>query len=241
MICGFIVAYRQYKIAAAEKRIVHERERIQKAIDLSEYYLDHILVNWLLIKHVYEITGIADVLDSIKINDIEHFDKFELDSLLSPVQIDNIKKISNSKEFIDVLSSASLIMNFGGHRIIKNVEKEESGKQRIEFNVDTNGLRYEFSIALSGILNNLEYFSMHFTHKTADESVVYQSLHVTFLEIVRLLYFDICFNNLTTSEKKLYTNVIELYNLWKNKAKEQLIVCAESDRKNIKRGADLNI
>lgn len=70
------------------------------------------------------------------------------------------------------------------------------------------------------ILNNLEIFSMYFVHEAADESVVYQPLHMSFLEIVRMLYYDISYAN-RDGEKRFYVNIIKLYNIWKKKALEQ--------------------
>lgn len=246
-VLGFGLAYRQYKIALAEKRVVHERESIQKAIDLSGYYKDYILGNWMLIKRVYEETGIADILNNIRYSDIEHFDQFELETVLPAAKAKEIREITETEKFIEVLSAVSLVMNFSDHRFSKdleipeNAETKENIKKRVNVGVDVKGLKYEFRVALSTVLNNMEYFSMHFTHKVADESVVYQSLHVTFIEIVHLLYFDISSNNSRSSEKKFYTNTIELYNIWKKKAEKQAIQCAEGDRKNIKRGTKLNI
>lgn len=62
---------------------------------------------------------------------------------------------------------------------------------------------------------------MHFKHKTADESVIYQSLHQTYLRSIPYLYYYIANANSDPSEK-LYTNVIWLYEEW-NKTKNQKI------------------
>lgn len=85
------------------------------------------------------------------------------------------------------------------------------------------------------VLNNLEYFAMAFTHKTADESVIYQSLHNSYISVVRLLYYDISSNN-RDGESKLFTNVIELYNIWKEKSEQQKTDEIAAVRENISKG-----
>jgi hypothetical protein len=91
---------------------------------------------------------------------------------------------------------------------------------------------------LNEILNNLEFFAMHFTHGTADDSVVYQSLHQSYIETIRLLYYDIAANNIP-GESKLYTNTIELYNKWVEEAKRQKENETAAARANIAKGNSL--
>ena len=69
-------------------------------------------------------------------------------------------------------------------------------------------------------LNNLEFFAMHFSHGTADESVVYQSLHQTYLMMVYVLYYNIAVLN-ELEGSKYYTNVIELYKKWDQRDQEE--------------------
>ena len=56
---------------------------------------------------------------------------------------------------------------------------------------------------------------MHFSHNAADSSVVYQSLHQSYIEMVEALYYFIAIMN-TDSIDKFYTNVISLYGKWKD-------------------------
>lgn len=80
------------------------------------------------------------------------------------------------------------------------------------------------------LLNNMEYFSMNFTHKVADESVVFQSLHQTYLEAVQLLYYDISRNN-RADGMQFYTNIVELYKIWYNKNKRNCENVVKGGRK----------
>lgn len=65
-------------------------------------------------------------------------------------------------------------------------------------------------------LNNLEYLCMYITTEVADEKYIYNSLHQQFLKAIALLYFEISLTN-TDNKDKYYTNIIHVYNLWKNK------------------------
>jgi len=73
----------------------------------------------------------------------------------------------------------------------------------------------------NSVLNKLEYFSMSFISGIADEEVVYQSLHQSFFTIVSFFYPSICLFNSKGGKDKYYTNLIELYNIWKKREKKQ--------------------
>lgn len=73
---------------------------------------------------------------------------------------------------------------------------------------------------VSELLNNLEYFSMYFTHNTADDLVVFQSLHQSYIEIVETMYYNIAHQN-EKPESRYYTNVTSLYLKWKKTQIEQ--------------------
>lgn len=81
---------------------------------------------------------------------------------------------------------------------------------------------------------------MNFTHKTADDSVIYQSLHSSYLSIVRALYYDISSNNKPGGDK-LYTNAIELFDIWKDKYLEKKADEIRSKRQATSKGSELNI
>lgn len=85
-------------------------------------------------------------------------------------------------------------------------------------------------------LNNLEFFAMHFTHGTADESVVYQSLHQTYLDIVYVLYYNIAVLN-ELENSKYYTNIIELYKIWKKRDAEEKRKRADLARSHTMKGS----
>lgn len=65
-------------------------------------------------------------------------------------------------------------------------------------------------------LNILEYMCMNIATKVADEKYIYNSLHQQFLKAIALLYFEISLINIDNKDK-YYTNIIHVYNIWKNK------------------------
>lgn len=92
-----------------------------------------------------------------------------------------------------------------------DVEKFYSNLKMLQF--DYLNARKEFIAQKNELLNILEYFCMYFNTGVAAENVVYQSLHQSFLDVVKICYFDIAkFNE--TGKDKYYTNIIDLYNLW---------------------------
>lgn len=79
----------------------------------------------------------------------------------------------------------------------------------------------EFNNTLDDTLNKLEYFCMYFNSGVADEETVYQSLHQSFLEMVKIIYFSIASRN-KSGRDKYYTNIIKLYKKWSDRYSECL-------------------
>jgi len=75
---------------------------------------------------------------------------------------------------------------------------------------------FAFQALISSVLNKLEWFSMAFTNRLADEDVVYQSLHQSFIEIVGMLYYRIAYDN-KDAHDKFYVNISELFRSWQKR------------------------
>lgn len=69
---------------------------------------------------------------------------------------------------------------------------------------------------MSDVLNELEYLSMFLSSQAAGSKYVYQSLHQVFLRTVRALAVEISITNNSSYSDKYYTNLISVYNEWKN-------------------------
>ncbi len=213
MIVSIVVAVWQYILSSHAEKAKMDNERIQRAIDLSEYYKDNILNRFGVMKYMFQQLGIEDILKGIAPERMKEFNKLELEEVLSKAKQETIKTALGSKEVVDAIMDAEKIygIKFDLDQYIENDEGEAKVKPFFPQAVMSN--------VVNSLLNNMEYFAMNFAHETADESVVYQSLHQTYLEAVQLLYYNIAINN-STDGKQLFTNVVDLYKTWYNKSKE---------------------
>lgn len=94
-------------------------------------------------------------------------------------------------------------------------------------NSELKGLR--ISNIINVTLNNLEHMCMNIVTKVADEKYIYNSLHQQFIRVINLLYIHISLTNID-NKNKYYTNIIYVYNIWKNK-----YIKAEEKEKKLKK------
>lgn len=225
VIIGGCVAIRQYflsvkinKIAVEKDIEIHEkevyqrdREKIVKAIELARYYKDEILPLMRKLKKIYLQIGIYDIMQSIDKNLMINFDIVEIEKILTKPQIEQIKNLSASYPMATVLPQSS---------IIYNAENTHDTKDLKQINAEQFDKDNAYAELVIKVLNSLEYFSMHFVHNTADHTVVYQPLHTTFLEVIRMLYYNIASINIK-GEQKFFVNTIALFKKWNKISIEQ--------------------
>jgi len=101
----------------------------------------------------------------------------------------------------------------------------------VDINYYKTKIRAYYSNCLNNLLNKLEYIAMAFNTNLADEAVVYQSLHQAYLKTIKYLYPCICHVNNGESADKYYTQIIELYNLWKDRYIEDQERIKEAEEK----------
>ena len=192
---------------------LHEHRKREKALELTEFYKDNVLGHTVMFNRVYQKIGIKQMLDKVKRDDMKDFDEYEAEENCIRADLDEIRKITKTDKFFEALEEFHHI-----HRTKEN----EIGKEKLDLSDPEVRDRLETSYRDEQIriLNNLEFFAMHFINGIANEEIVYQSLHKTFLTIVELFYFDICLNNVKDGSK-LFTNVIVLYNKWKERAENE--------------------
>lgn len=94
---------------------------------------------------------------------------------------------------------------------------------------------FDIKEVIRDTLNTLEYHCMYIATKVADDKYIYNSLHQQFLKSIALLYFEISLINIDNKDK-YYTNIIHVYNLWKNK----YIKSIQREDKIMKKQAKLN-
>lgn len=222
---GVVVAVWQYYLSSKMSRKNFDIIQVQRAIDLSEYYKDNILKYFPAIRYIFEKIGVLELFNRISIDNMKDFDICELNKLLKPHEINHLKELQKSDNFTKAVLEANDIYGLELQFLSLATTSEE-----VETKVfDKNAFVTIFMANLMNVtLNNLEFFALHFHHNTADESVIYQSLHQTFLGNMPYLYYYIANNN-TDPSNKLYTNVIWLFNKWKMKKKDQNAIRSKTD------------
>ncbi|MGN0366750.1 MAG: hypothetical protein ACI4E5_12540 [Suilimivivens sp.] len=221
VISGVVIAVWQYYLASKSARNELEIKQVQRAIDLSEYYKDNILKYAPAISYIFDEIGVSPILKKLKLTQLNNFDKNELEDLLSPNDIDILKNSQYNSKFFEAVVNANAIYNLNMKFLTKKIKQQKDGKEIDAIAIDNNSIAISFfSDLLNKILNNMEFFALHFSHNTADESVVYQSLHQSYFELIQLLYYYISVQNENPSYK-FYTNVIELFHKWMNAKDKQ--------------------
>ncbi|MBS6504433.1 MAG: DUF4760 domain-containing protein [Clostridium sp.] len=233
------VAYQIY-MSKKEQRIQHEKQEKQKAIELAELYANKLIHNIGYLCRVFQRCGIQAYFEDIKYHQLKEFDVYELEHLFTK---EEMKKINNNMDNIDIeilaeatitlrdkldenifskIVEAKKILKLNRAEIALTNENESEDERNERMRILSKHSYYSiyfdkmFSDILNDTLNTLEYFCMYLNTGIADEDTIYQSLHQSFLSMVKVLYFRIASRN-ETGKDKYYTNIIELYNKWANK------------------------
>lgn len=203
----------------------HQKSRSKKAeaCNLAAHYAKVILDKHSFITSVFIQTGIDQYIKSnISMSDIQNFDRSEMERLLA-------KKDISSDEFMKKIYDVDpvVILNCKLARIGTTLERdlivadhividEDSGERKLR---NEKFLINDFHQEIGELLNQLEWFGMNFQYEVADESLLYQSLHKTYLSMVWMLYPFISYQNIN-NEDKLFTNVVWLFDEWRKRLKK---------------------
>lgn len=240
---GVIIAIAQYLIASDQSKKLKKAQiedvktrRTQKAIEQAGFYKDQIIGKISIISAAYSLSGIKRILDEIKPEAMLEFDEAELRENLSKAKIEDIQKRIRSTDFIRVLGQVDLeqdCFNLNNKELEDQLKRVQNDLQYDDAKNDVLNIRYRraFACVTATTLNDLESFAMHFVNDAADEDVVFQSLHQTYLHVVGLLYFNICMNNSSYGVDKYYVNVASLYNTWSKRVKDKQKKLLEHSRK----------
>lgn len=224
---GVIYAAWQYYQSVTDSKRNTDIVRVQKAIDLAQFFKDNILDKYPPIEYIMEQSGSNKILKKISRANMQSFDCQEMRRYISEEDSNLLRQIQESNDFLKSLIDANGIFNmhFELNTIINNVKDVGQNKKELTFSIAKTPVINTFMRDyINQTLNNLEFFAMHFTHNTADSSVVYQSLHQVYIDAVEQLYYFIALLN-TDPVEKYYTNTIGLYLRW----------TAEKDRNDSKR------
>lgn len=243
-----ILIYQVQHATSSYRKNIDIKKRNQ-AIELSKLYAESIIPKISYVSAVYRELEIEDKLKTIKYTQLKHFNKKELESLLDQEIIKKSRELSSldpqflltySFFFKDIcvenkILYRSILSNDTGINP-EDIDMENLTKDQI-FMLRANLTSQEILIILHNefkslqhtVLNELEYFSMYFVNGLADKEVVYQSLHQSFLSVVKVMYISISSININSHEK-YYTNLISLYCDWaKEKEKKENEELEKSD------------
>lgn len=204
-------AYRAYQ---------HQKKRSQKeaACNLAKYYAKEIIRKYSDITYVYTKSGIADAIKkTLDLRELNNFDRAEIQKLLEAKDctmaffVSKIKNIDPAIILDARIVAASTPEERETYRKLRT--KDANGNLQI---VNKDFLYEGFRREIRDLLNELEWFAMNCQYCLADEELLYQSLHQSFISTVWLLYLDISFYN-ENNEDKYFTNLIGLFCNWRNR------------------------
>lgn len=223
---------RQLKLQKREMNTNLEYQKREKAIEMCKFY-ENLLNDISHISYLYQkYWGNLDVNKKIIMKDFtkeEFLEYFPEDMMKKMILIpynflikDFFEKSANNQvKYLDIYTEfKNRNFNVYSDEDFKKMKKEEVEKKNllnIKLQVLGENLFRETTKKYGSVVNKLEYFSMNFMSGIADESIVYQSLHQSFFGVISFFYPKICFANSGTGKDKYYTNLINLYNLWKER------------------------
>lgn len=221
-----------------------------KAIELAQFYATELVSNISIISSLFNFVRAEQIItDKLDRKQLKNFDVHELLEFFNSAEIKLIDKrlqeISNPhiykcKLTLNILSKGEaydrkLLLQLADIEKQLKEGKLESDKTPFDYiksdkympdeilslksyyhNIDSSYIE----LLIVDTLNALEAFCMHFNNGVADEEVIYQSLHQSFLGIIKLLYFKIASKN-QLGKDKYYINIIQMYNRWNDRYKEQ--------------------
>lgn len=198
----------------AIKAYQHQKERTRKeaACNLAKVYAEEILDKCVVVTMILDKSKILEfVKENFPMSNIKNF---TMDEVLDFV----------TKKRMDFKTLHKKMYTFDADGILSAIEAGEvpslSDKPLSLVSKSKEALDSYVKDTISSLLNTLEWFSMNCHYGLADEKILYQSLHQTFLSTVWMLYYYISMNNVANVDK-YYTNIIWLFTVWESRAEEE--------------------
>lgn len=242
----------------------NDKAEIEKAIEIAKLYEELLRNKMAYLQTVFKKIGIQNLLIDIKYDQLVEFDVKELNEILSKDNIKKLDEKRKNIDLRILIQSSILLKEISIEEYLNTLEAinniepslNHKGKQQIaptlsdEVNKDQQKKKqrdkdtYEYYArkyntqylnTIGEIFNSLEFYCMSFNTCIANEKVVYQSLHQTFLSTIKMLYIYIAELN-ESGKDKLFINIIQLYNKWSDRYIDQ----QREDLKYIRGGAYKN-
>ncbi len=218
----------------------------EKASNIAKEFSNNIVEDLSIVNEVIQKSFLSQYIPNDKIDErLKYFNVIEIRELYNNDDIVTVYKnlIKVKSKVLDniyhlILYKMNNDMNENEFiEYMKDVEPENKDWKKISDFIIKINKPYHFLVFERKVLNQLEYLCMDISSKAADSIFIYQSLHQMFLKSIRNLYFEISILN-TNSVDKLYTNIIYVYNEWKEMYKTNLRL---EKRRNIKRYEESNL
>ncbi|MBD5522169.1 MAG: hypothetical protein HDR03_13285 [Lachnospiraceae bacterium] len=192
------------------------QRRVQKkynAFLIAKKYAKEMIPRMRIIKKILKAIGANDYIAQFE--DVKRFDSSELNEILQKNSLEsgNFKKLLQNitldiwKEAL--LENGSDFCNQSWYNMLS-----------MEENIDSSILSNGFESFVHDFLNDLETMALALRYNIADEKLIYQSLHQTYLNHIRIWYYFIAFENLF-GENRYYENIVWLYHKWYERKEKQ--------------------
>ncbi|MBR4291637.1 MAG: hypothetical protein IKT52_13515 [Oscillospiraceae bacterium] len=214
-----MVAITVISVVCAFLAYFYQKNRNKKTVacELALYYADVILKENRFLNNVFKGAGVSAHIRAVlkDMNSLQHFDSNELKGFLEEAGTDpdEFKRKLNEIDG-SVIVNCRRLHDESANAFIEF--DEETGEQRIR---NESILRTDLTNSIYDLLNHLEWFGMNCRYRLADEKLVYQSLHETYLSMIWMLYPYICFINSEGKDKR-YTNAIWLFFKWRKRMRK---------------------
>lgn len=236
VISGLLLIVTVVSAIYAIRAYQHQKQRAKKeaGCKLARIYADVVLSKYKLVNEVMEKTKLLDFIrDLFPMNAISLFSYSEMSGFVEKADcsIDDVKTKMRTFDPLIILDAKLVQTKVPDEvRSLQETfsEYDPATHQRIPKHEEI--LLSQFSAAMADLMNTLEWFAMYCRYGLADEEIIYQSLHQTYLSMVWLLYFYISSNN-TSNENKYFTNVIWLFERWRDRLNEQTDLTKQDQQK----------
>ena len=194
------------------------KAEFENSFKLTSFYINNIIPKMEVICFIYKLAKIDSIVGKkLKDSNLKHFDKEEFEEYFGDVKYEDILLSINTIPMDAFIEQIGSLPDQDIFEIKKRYrESQEAGEVQIkEFRKQLTKILWHNFVSVQ---NELEYFAMYFNSNLAHADVVYDSLHQTFTDFVKLLYpFFSRQNTRGDFTRKYFTNVKTLYVCWTEK------------------------
>ena len=236
VISGLLLIVTVVSAIYAIRAYQHQKQRAKKeaGCKLARIYADVVLSKYKLVNEVMEKTELLDFIRYLfPMSAISSFSYSEMSELVEKAGRSMDDVIAKMRTFDPLIILDAKLIQAKVPDEVRSLQEtfseyDPATHQRVPKNKEI--LLSQFEASIRDLMNTLEWFAMYCRYGLADEEIIYQSLHQTYLSMVWLLYFYISSNNKSNADK-YFTNVIWLFERWRNRLNEQTDLARQDQQK----------